>query len=35
MNHSSVFTDDAQLGAKNIVVSEGGKNLFLHKVCRR
>ena len=27
-NHSSVFTDDAQLGAKNIVVTEEEKNLF-------
>ena len=34
-NHSSVFTDDAQLGAKNIVVTEEEKNLFLHKVYRR
>ena len=33
-NHSSVFTDDAQLGAKNIVVTEEEKNLFLHKVYR-
>ena len=34
-NHSSVFTDDAQLGTKNIVVTEEEKNLFLHKVYRR
>ena len=34
-NHSSVFTDDAQLGAKNIVVTEEEKNLFLHKVYHR
>lgn len=33
-NHSSVFTDDAQLEAKNIVVTEEEKNLFLHKVYR-
>ena len=31
-NNSSVFTDDTQLGAKNIVVTEEEKNLFLHKV---
>ena len=29
-NHSSVFTDDAQIGAKNIVVTEEENNLFLH-----
>ena len=34
-NHSSVFTGDAQLGAKNIVVTEEEKNLFLYKVYRR
>ena len=33
-NHSSLFTDDAQLGAKNTVVTEEEKNLFLHKVYR-
>ena len=33
-NRSSVFTDDAQLGAKNIVVTEEEKKLFLHKVYR-
>ena len=33
-NHSSVFSDDAQLGAKNIVVTEEEKSLFLHKVYR-
>ncbi|XP_068720652.1 E3 SUMO-protein ligase KIAA1586-like [Montipora capricornis] len=33
-NHSSVFTDDAQLGAKNIVVTEEETNLFLYKVYR-
>ena len=29
-NHSSVFTDDAQLRTKNVVLTEEEKNLFLH-----
>ena len=31
-NHSSVFTDNVQLRANNIVVTEKEKNLFLHRV---
>lgn len=33
-NHSLVFTDAAQLGAKNIVVTEEEKDFFLRKVYR-